>query len=344
MTDTCTANVGAGPFEVVCRNRKNDLSSFYRSGSTPTITLQPNPNYFGKHPRFRVTMPVIATNEVNWKQYLAGGIDIVSVPTVDIKKASKMKGFVKAPSSAVFYMTVDSTTPPFNNQHCRLAVAYAIDQATIDGKVLHGAFKPLYDVVPKGMPGWYPGSDNPHYNPALAKSQLAQCPGGIKNVEADYPAGSGDTANEMAALQAMWSSVGIGITPKEITLNDWYTAVSKSLGPQNIKMVYNGWIMDYDDPQDYVTNLLHSGSNYDIGGFSDKTFDRLADKADVTTNVNKRMALYRQAQHIAVGGGYWINLGQEIAYWVVNPKIHGLVGTLQGLEPMHNDWSTVTVK
>lgn len=342
MTTTCKANVGAGPFRVVCRNGSTNLSSFYPSGSTPTITMEPNPYFFGKKPSIRITMPVMATDIVNYRTYKAGGTDMTVIPSADIKKEQKSPGFMHFRTSAVYYLTPDSTNPPFNNEHCRLAVAYALDRDTINNKVLHGIQSSIYDVVPKGMLGYYSGKDNPHYNPSKARSELAQCTGGI-HTTFEYPTGSSDNDNQAAAMYAMFSAVGIDLKQKGIPLNDWYNLVGSPLAGSHVNIAYNGWIEDYNDPQDYVTLLNRAGEGYDIGGYDNAAFNKLVDQADVTADPNKRAQLYVKAQHMLLAGGNWITIGQQIQYVLIRSNVHGFVGSFQGPWPRNSDWSNVTI-
>lgn len=343
MTNACAAGVGAGPFRLVCRNRGGSLSSFFPSGRTPSITVEPNPYYFGRHPQWRAVMPVIPTVDVNYRQYKAGGIDVTGIPTADITREKHSKGYVQYPTSQVDYITPDETTAPFNNVHCRLAVAYAIDRNTIDYKVLHSAEVPYYDVVPRRFLGFYNSPADPHYDAARAQSEMNQCPGKLKGVEIKYPSSSSDIDNEFAAISSMINQAGGQTTVKKLTLNDWYDAVGQPLSKTATQLVSNGWIMDYQDPQDYVTLLLRAGSNYDIGGFDNPQFNSLVDRADVAPTDKQRARLYRQAQHIALSTGAWISVGNVNGYALVKPSIHGFVGTLQGLYPRNHDYANITV-
>lgn len=345
LTQTCTGNVGAGPFMFACQNKGTGLSSFFPSGTTPSITLEPNPLYYGRPPHIRVVMPLIANVQTSFRVFQANGIDVTSVPTPDIAATSHRIGFYKYPFSLTDYITPNLAAPPFNNVHCRLAVAYAIDRDSINNKVLHGSQQSYYDVVPKGMFGYYPGNNNPHYNPAQARAELAQCPGGIHNVQIPYAKTSSDVDNEYAALQAMFQSVGIDIRPAPKTLNEWLTIVTQPLNKTHTLIVQNGNIEDYPDPQDYCTLLLRPGYSRDIGEFNDPTYNRLVDQGEVEFNRAKRLQLYVKAQHIAVGTGAWISIGNANAYALVKPYVHGFVGSeaFNELIPRGNDWANISI-
>jgi ABC-type transport system substrate-binding protein len=290
-------------------------------------------------------MALIANPQTNYRVFQANGIDVTFVPSADIAANRHRPGFLQYPSSSVDYITPDVREAPFTNVHCRLAVAYAIDRDALNNKVLHGSQQSYYDVVPKGMFGFYAGNDNPHYNLALARKELAQCPGGIHNVPIPYTALSADSDNEYAALQSMWQAAGIDIKPVKKTLNDWLTIVTQPMSKTHTLIVQNGNIEDYPDPQDYCTLLLRPGYPRDIGEWNNAQYNSLVDRGEVTFNLGVRRQLYVQAQHIALSQGAWIPVGQATDYAMVKPYVHGFVGSeaFYELIPRGNNWANITL-
>jgi ABC-type oligopeptide transport system substrate-binding subunit len=346
LTNTCSANVSPGPFKFVCRNNSSAVTSFYSAGRTPQMSLVPNPAYYGTKPTIKVVMVAIPDVQTNYKDFHAGGIDVTSIPTTQIANSRHKPGFIQFPTSVVDYITPNQSVPPFNNIHCRLALAYAIDRDAINNSILHGSQSSTYSVVPKGMLGYYAGADNPHYNVARAKAELKLCPGGIHNVSLTYQHTSVDIDNEYNAIAHMWSAIGANVNVKPLTFNSWLSVVGKSLPSTNTQITENLWIEDYPDPYDYATLLLRAGQNYDIGLFNNAQYNKLVDQAAVEANPTKRAQLYIQAQHIALSQGAWISIGNQNGYALVNPKVQGLTGSeaFGILVPKNNDWSSVTIK
>lgn len=344
LTDTCAANVGAGPFKFVCRNRSTGLNSFYPSGESPTMTLVPNPRYYGRIPHIKVVLSELATTETNYRAFQAGQVDLTGVPTPDISSVKHDPGFIEFPTSVVDFVTPNEDKAPFNNVHCRLALSYALDRNTLTGKVLHDSEFPIYEVLPKGMLGYYAGAGLPHFDPTRARSELAQCPGGIHNVQIVLPNNSTDLVNEYTAAESMWQFVGIDIKLKVTTLDDYIKVWSEHLTDTGTELAWNNWGEDYNDPQDYCTLLLHSGQTRNLGDFKNAIYDRIVDRAEVTFNVARRAALYRQAQQIAIMAGAWIPVGQDNGYVLVKPYVHGFVGSPLGLIfPRNMDWANITI-
>ena len=344
ITDNCAANAGAGPFEFKCLG-KTGLTSFFPSGSTHSMTLVPNPHYYGQKPHIHVYMPALPDVQTNYRQFAAGGIDATGVPTSNVASVRGKTGFYQYPTSIVDYITPNEKAAPFNNVHCRLAVAYAIDRDAINKDILHGTQQSTYAVVPRGMLGYYAGANNPHYSLAMAKKELALCPGGIHNVTLTYQHTSVDIDAEYAAVQSMLQAAGIGIKLDPLTFNSWLGVVGTSLQSTGHQITENLWIEDYPDPYDYSTLLLRGGQNYDIGGFNNPTYNKLVDRAAVEANPAKRAQMYEAAQHLALSQGAWITIGNANGYAMVNPKVHGFVGSeaFGILVPKGNNWANIHI-
>jgi ABC-type transport system substrate-binding protein len=224
-------------------------------------------------------------------------------------------------------------------------VSYAIDRDTINNKVLHGTWKSLYSMVPPPIQGAYAGNDNPHYDVAQAKKELAQCPGGLHGLSLPYWKSGNDADNEFAAIQSMLQNVGIGITPKGLPVNDWLTDVEEPENQTHNTIVEGQWGMDFPDAEDFCTLLLRSGETYNVGQHNDPTYNHLVDTADVTLNPTRRTQLYIQAQHLALSTGAWIMVGQQVQDAVVKPWVHGLVAAYGNsyVAPAGGNWANVTV-
>jgi ABC-type oligopeptide transport system substrate-binding subunit len=340
LTNNCPGNQGAGPFKFVCHG-----TGFYPTGETPKYDLVPNPNYYGAKPTVNLELPGVSTIDVAYKMYQAGQLDTSPVPTVYLNKWKGSPQLLTFPTSIVTYLTPNTKAAPFSNTHCRLAAAYAIDRETIANDVLHGASRAFYGVVPEGMLGFIGKSGVPTYDLQKARYEFAQCPYKSTPVTIKYPTGSSDADATYLAVAHMLTQVGFKASAAPIAVHQWLTDVSEPLSASNTTLIRNGWQQDYPDPQDYVTLLLNSSSNYDIGQWKNDTFDRLTNQADVTGNTARRAQMYERAQKIALNDGAWISLTNALGHQVVSPKVHGLVGTSAygDLVPKDGNWANVSV-
>ncbi len=345
LTDTCSAEVGAGPFMFKCRNRSSNKSSFYPIGSTPTITLVPNPYYYGRKPHIEIVIRPYANFQTGYSAYRANELDLTPIPAgvvAQFKNSSQLRLF---PAPSILYLMPNMAAKPFSNVHCRLAVSYAIDRNTINNVVLHGSYRSIYSMVPQPIQGYYAGNDNPHYDVAKAKAELAQCPGGLHNISLPYWKSSSDADNEFAAIQNMLAQVGITIQQKGLPVNDWLTDVEEPENTTHNSLVEGDWGMDFPDPEDFCTLLLRGGQTYDVGQYNDPAYNSLVDRADLTLNQTQRTRMYIQAEHMALSTGAWIMLGQQVQEAVVKPWVHGLIAAYGAsyVTPVRGDWANVTI-
>ncbi|MGI8968022.1 MAG: peptide ABC transporter substrate-binding protein [Chloroflexota bacterium] len=348
LTNTCSGNVGAGPFKFVCVNSGSGRNSFYQSGHSATMKFAPNPYYYGAKPKVTVNAPMIADTETNWRLYQAGGVVDTGVPTADLASAKGQPGFTETPLLSTDYITPNQKTTPFNNINCRLAVAYAIDRVNITTKLLQGTEAPSFDVLPKGLPnggqGFFADHNGvPYYDPTKAKQYLNNCPGKLQNVNLTFQQTSQDIVHEYDAVRANLQAIGANITLQPKTFNAWLTIVGQTMQATHTAITENLWIDDYPDSQDWLENLLVTGANYDIGGFSNAQYDALVKQSNTTFDNAKRASLNVQAQKIALNNGAWIMIGYQVQPYIINPKVHGLIPTPSQIQPLHNDWSLVTV-
>ena len=90
--------------------------------------------------------------------------------------------------------------------------------------------------------------------------------------------------------------------------NDDLTAMANDPATSNLQMYISVWGADYPDPQNFLTQQLHTGVGNNNGHCSDAEFDRLTDQADVERDQDKRMSLYNQAEQIAIDKVGWLPL------------------------------------
>lgn len=352
LTTTCKAAAAgaSGPFKPLCNSRAaNDVTSFYPSGTTPTLTLVPNPNFY-QRAHVKLVIPAIADNQTGLRDFKAGGLDQTwGIPAQDQAPYRGKRGAYQYPSAFIEYLGLNPNMAPFNNIHCRLAVAYGINRPALAKQYLHGAYRPLYSFVPQGFLGYFPGHPGvPYYNPAKAKAELAQCPGGI-NTTYVYRNDTTDRNTEAAAIQSMLSAIGIHLTLKGVPRSEWlnYVVNDTPLSKTHTAMCYGDWFEDYPDSQDYFFNLVHGGKGHaeSFTGYNNPTVNRLIDQADAASRPGKRNQLYLRANRITLNDAALIPYDNGTAFDLVNvKKVHGLVPDLyRGVVwARNNNWSNVS--
>jgi oligopeptide transport system substrate-binding protein len=346
MTTTCKAVAADGQFKPVCASKAaNDVTSFYRSGSTPTLTLVPNTRYHGRISNIKMVIPAIDSTQTSYNDYLSGNLDFTfQVPSSNQAQWAGKKTAYKYPISGIEYLAPNIDEAPFNNLHCRLALEYAIDRPALTNQVLHGAYKPLYTVVPTGFLGYYNGKSTPHFSLAKAKSELAQCPGGLNNVTYVYRNDTADRRASAPALQAMWKNAGINVQLKGEVRADWLKVILAPLSQSHTQLAYDDWFMDYPDPQDYIDVLLTPSHSEDNMVWNNAKYNKLVTQANAELNSKTRAKLYIQAQQIVLKQAVFIPLDNFTEMDLVSSKVKGMAPDY-GRNIMwakSNDWSLVS--
>ena len=233
------------------------------------------------------------------------------------------------------YFGFNLTKPPFgDNLKLRQAINYAIDREAIIKYVMNGRGIPAKGVVPDGMPGYQPTVEGYSYDPEKAKQLLAEAgyPNGEGLEEITLQLNSGGTVNESIAeaIQAQLSKVGIKVGLQVV---EWAQHLESIDGGEPV-FYRLGWIADYPDPENFLSllwskNFSPNGPNY--SRYSNPEYDRLFEEALKTTDPKQQIALYQQAEEIAVSEAPWLFLFYTVRHRIMQPYVRNLVYNHQEL-------------
>lgn len=331
FTTDCPAarDNASGPFTFQCSG-----TSFFPPGTNPHYTLVPNPRYSGPSGRPHIRIGVQRTSTIADAQSMFAAGQTDAVPT-EVPQAAPAR-HLRWSGSTVAWLAFNVVDPPFNDLHCRLAVAYGLNRAAFDG----GAARATRRIVPRGILPYSTRAD-PHYDPARERKEMAKCPGGSDSVLfADMPP---FTEPLLLAFSAIGFSKASAYFCTSVFCQD---PDVESLHATRMQAAIRWWTMDYPDPRDYLP-LFTSGSQYNIGGVHDPTFDRLVKRAGTDADPNGRARLYQQAEHRLLAHAAAVPLVLQQFIWTVSPEVTGLTGgTATGgfPAPAGEDWSRVAVR
>jgi oligopeptide transport system substrate-binding protein len=112
---------------------------------------------------------------------------------------------------------------------------------------------------------------------------------------------SGDQApgarfNMANAMVEMWkNNLGVSVQVEVIQrFNDY----GNRLRTDPPEMFWFGWAADYNDPDNFLREIFHTGSQYNYGYFMNSEFDRLVDRAKKSKHPAERQELYIQAERL----------------------------------------------
>jgi len=206
------------------------------------------------------------------------------------------------PASTVTFLSVNQTRPPFNDLRVRRALSLAIDRDTLTRRVLNAGQVPAYHFAPRIIDGWKPSADVEFgaiplvQRQAEARRLLAEAgygPGNPLNFRFDYRAGDANR-KAVVAIAGMWSQVGVQADLQANEVKVHYAKIRQ----KDFQVADAGW-QGTPDPEFFVL-LLRSASESNYGSWSNAGFDRLTDEASLTLDPARRMALFVEADRIAM--------------------------------------------
>jgi peptide/nickel transport system substrate-binding protein len=276
--------IGTGPFKFSSWNRNDKL------------VLERNDAYWGDKAKLaRVIFKPIADGNGRRQALQSGeiqGYDLVAPGDIGQLKSAGYQ-ILERPAFNVGYIGFNQAKAPMDNQNFRQAIAYALNRdALVKAKYPEGA-----EVATQFQPPTLFGSSTSvptyNYDPAKAKTLLANS--GVTNptVEFWYPTGVSrpympDPAANFQAFKADLEAVGIKVTPKSAPWSpDYLSAVESG----NAQMYLLGWTGDFGDPDNFIGTFFRQ--KLPEWGFDNTKIRDDLEKARVETDLGKRTTEYK---------------------------------------------------
>jgi oligopeptide transport system substrate-binding protein len=303
------------------------------------MVLVPNPHYYGTKTKLReVDMLFVNDLSTAFKTYQAGQYNFEwNILPSDLLVAKNMSGFKSTSLLQTDLLFFNNKMPPFDNVAVRQAFAYATNKQILTTAIFKGAAVAAPTIIPPGMPGYQKNYAGLAYNPDKAKALLQSVYPDVTKVPSitfSYPNAQVSTS-EAVALQQMWQTA-LGIQVKLLPVE--LTAYNMETANHQVQFGFTQWTADFPDPYDWlVLNLLSTASN-NSGFWSNPTFDTTVMQAEQATG-DARIALYNQAEQIAITDVGWLPLDHEAMAAVIPSWIHGVSLNNTGL--YFGDWSDV---
>jgi len=303
------------------------------------MVLVPNPHYYGPKTKLKeVDMLFVNDPSTAFKTYQAGqyNFDWNILPS-DLLVAKNMPGFQSRSLLQTDLLFFNDKMAPFNYAAVRQAFAYATNKQALTTAIFKGSAVPAPTIIPPGMPGYQPGYQGLSYNTDKAKALLQSVYPDVTKVPSitfSYPNAQVSSA-EAVALQQMWQSA-LGIQVKLLPVE--LTAYNMETANHQVQFGFTQWTADFPDPYDWLTLNLTSSAPDNSGSWSNPTFDTTVMEAEQETG-NARIALYNQAEQIAISDVGWLPLDHQAMAAVIPSWVHGVSLNNTGL--YFGDWSNV---
>ncbi len=293
--------VGSGPFQVATLN-------------AISMTLKPNPQYGGPRPYIEaINFRFYPDDASVLEAYQQGEVDAVSrILPQDLPTAQSLEDmnifFSAMPGYAIILLNEKNPNVPFfKDKRVRQALLYAIDREGLIQKYLNGmgivAHSPFLPHT------WAYAADVPKYpyDPEKARALLEEA--GWTDVDGDGVReqegkplrftlhGDDDPARTaiLKAVAAYWHAVGVDAVARPVSFPG---LVGDFLEPHTFEAALVFWRL-YGDPDPYPlwhSSQIESGQNY--AGWDNLDADHLMETARRTPDLNRRIRLYHEFQHL----------------------------------------------
>lgn len=284
------------------------------------VTLVKNPNYWkgweGGHVD-KIYMPIIEESSTRRMRLEEGSIDIGGLNLEDAIAVNGTKGIVVevVPSLNNLMIFMNTQKEPLNNKFIRQALSHIFDYESALKTIRHGFGTRARGPLPSALWGWDPECPQYEFNLTRAVELIEQA--GYKpeniNLEVWYVGTVEEERRCAELLQAAAAKIGVKITPRGVT---WAALIDAARPGNNdarnaTDMAILYWYPDFADPDDYFSNMYYCYNEeepwnvtsypfFNWGYYCNSKLNRILEEAARTTDFNRRVELYKQAQHIIV--------------------------------------------
>ncbi len=275
----------------------------------------------------------IEDSSTELKRYRAGEIDITeAIPLQQFRWIRHHLGdqLRVAPYLGTYYYGFNLTRPPFkDNLKLRRALSLAVNRDILVEKITAMGEKPLYSWVPDGIPGYRPAEPDYAHWPQSKRLQEARrlyAEAGYSRsrpltVELRY--NTSENHKKVAiAIAAMWKQA-LGVKVRLVN-EEWKVFLQNRKQKRLTQLFRAGWIGDYNDPYTFL-EILHSRHGLNDEGYRNPRYDALLDRAAREADADKRFALLREAEALALADQPVIPLFGYVSKHLVNPRVGGWV-------------------
>jgi peptide/nickel transport system substrate-binding protein len=291
--------VGTGPFRFVDWKEAD------------AIVLERNPNYFelgtdGKPLPYldRVQFKFIIEPSTLLAALVSGEVDGINnispqfMPTVRKNSNLTVYNVVGGNWNCISFNVAKA---PFNDQHLRLAVMYAINREEIVKQIHFGEAIVAYGPISPPMTGFYnpefgKKNDGQYFNMQKAQEHLKQSKYAGGTTVSLLTPNSEYYPRQAEALQAQLARIGVRVNIQVLDISAWR---KRWLDDRDWDMVTLRWDADLD-PDETLFPELHSKERWNAGRWNNPEFDRLVEQAQVEPDLQKRKQLYDQAVQLMV--------------------------------------------
>lgn len=275
------------------------------------------------------------------RRYEAGELDTTDDVPADQMKSLKerFKDQVQVgPWLGTWYYIVNTSKAPFNDVRVRQALSMGMDREFVADQIWGQTMLPGYSFMPPGVgnygePAYMDYKDtSPIDREEKAKALLKEAgfgPGKPLKVEVRYNT-TDNNRNTVIAIADQWKQIGVETS---FINTDGKTHFAHLRDGGDFDVARYGWIADVNDPSNFLFLLKSDNKGFNAGKYNNPEFDKLLDKAATELDLEKRAAIMKQAEAIAMKDMPWIPIMYYGKSHLISPKIKGFEHNTRGIYP-----------
>ena len=312
------------------------------------LVMRRNPHYFERDSLGRplpyldaVAVTFIVDKQTTFLEFVKGNLDFMNSLDASYKdeiltQTGQLKAkyadridMVSTPFLNTEYLGFRMENPesPLHDRRIRQAINYGFDRTKMMKYLRNGIGQPgIGGMVPCGLPGFDTvGNYGYEYNPQKALALLA---------EAGYPHGKGlptltlsTTSSYLDLCKYIQQQLGLLGIDIKVDVNP-PAALREQIAQGKSSWFRGSWIADYPDAENYLSlffsgNRCPAGANYTR--YSNPQYDRLYLQAKGATDLQRRIALYRQMDQLVMRDAPVIILYYDQVLHFTHKNVHGLL-------------------
>jgi peptide/nickel transport system substrate-binding protein/oligopeptide transport system substrate-binding protein len=304
------------------------------------ITLVRFDGYFAGPPTLERIEIVLGPKAIqSFNLYQAGDVYVDHVPYTAVDSALAPNSPLRAevtvtPALGTFYIAFRTDTPPMDDPRIRRAIFLAFPEEKVAELTYNGSFQVASGLLPNGMLGRdWPVTGEPYDLDAARAEVAASKYGSPENVPTleIYTAFGGPADSLRDVLQ---DDLGLSV---EVYAVD-FPQLIEGLALRRYPAYAWYWGADYPDPENFIWTLFGEGGPDNYVEYDNPQMNELVRQARAEPDVEKRAALYAEAQDLLMADHVVLPLYYDVSYTIAKLFVRGLEVTPLGIVRLDTIW------
>ena len=305
------------------------------------LTFRRNPHYHAADSVMldRVDWLVIADDAAALKAFRAGEVDIADLALRLLPEARRTvpEAVHEQPLLNTRYAEIDMANPRLaKDRRLREALALALDQQTLETKVMKAGDMPAFSYVPDGMPGYRPAREAFAALPMADRLARARALWAEAGYGRDHPLtltlltdNLPDYVLEAKAIATLWQQALPGL---EIRLDtNEYQIVNSRLIRHDYELSLSSWNADFPDPWNFLAGWRRDAGTTNVVGYDNPAYDAALDQAESLLDPAARMAGLAAAERLLLDDDVILPYGFGSDRTLVAGGVMGWQANAQGI-------------